>query len=166
MMSNSAEQETSSGSRSPRTGTIELLQVLSLFALALAVLLFTAEHEIFAGLSTAVCVVLAAIPFWIARVPEPPRYAGWDKGFMITPERRRTLASVNVPDDILGAIDQELIGIYFQTSLELRDALFVALGEERVSPWLNTILLHAKYYGKPLRNADVPESIRPIEIAS
>ena len=166
MMSNLTEKEPSSGPRSPRTGTIELLQVLSLLALALAILLFTAKHQIFAGLLTGACVVLAAIPFWLARVPEPPRYAGWDRGFMITPERRRTLASVNVPDDILGAIDQELIGIYFQTSIELRDALYVALGEERVSPWLDTILLHAKYYGKPPRNADVPDSIRPIGIAS
>src|SRR6185436_11587298 len=84
VMADVAKEDAVSEPQSPRTGTIELLQVLSLLAVPIAVLLYKAGYPYSASLAAMVFAVLALVPFWLAK---PPQYVEWDKGFKITPER-------------------------------------------------------------------------------
>ena len=135
--------------RSARSGVIELLQVFSLLALAAAWLLHKAPgHTIFLWALIAVGTALFILPFVLLPPLEkqPHRYPEGPHGFRITCERRRTLAELSVPDDILQAIDESLLGNYYETGKDLREALYVVLGEPRVRPWADMILLHAQVY--------------------
>jgi hypothetical protein len=100
-----------------------------------------------------VSAVLAVIPFWLVKLPQ---YVEWDKGFLITPERLRTLKSVGVPEDILATLQESFLGVSFKTRAELQNRLNAAIGEDRTGPWLNTILLHAKFYGEWRAPEEVP----------
>jgi len=153
-MADVAKEDAVSEPQSPRTGTIELLQVLSLLAVPIAVLLYKAGYPYSASLAAMVFAVLALVPFWLAK---PPQYVEWDKGFKITPERLRTLKSVGVPDDILDTLKESFTGKFFPSRETMQNALNAAIGEDRIGPWLNTLLLHAKYYGEWRSPEEVPQ---------
>lgn len=139
--------------RSARSGMIELLQVLSLLALVAAWFLHKAPaHTMFLSALIAVGTVLFILPFVLLQPPDKPPHRDPEgpHGFMITCARRRTLAELSVPNDILQAIDESLLDNYYETGRELREALYGVLGKPRVRPWADTILLHAQVYvGRP-----------------
>jgi hypothetical protein len=130
--------------QSPRRGAIELLQVFSLLLLPVAYLLPGGWYR---AVAIGAAVLLGAIPFFLVQPPEREPSVIWYRGFKITSERLRTLEEVGIPHDILQAMEA-MIGVYYPKSRDLRNALFLAVGEARVQPWLNVILTHAKYYGK------------------
>jgi len=142
-------EATPSPSRTPRSAAIELLQVFSLLAFAAAWALYLAgAAPPFLVAAIVLGVILFCVPFhpWFLRVPEPPARP---HGFKITRERRRTLAELSVPVDILLAIDETILDVQYQTRDELREALNSVIGEARLSTWSETILLHAKVHGGP-----------------
>lgn len=134
----------------PRSGIVELMQLGSLFALGVALLLLMQgwPWPYYWG-AFAPAVILCAVPFLLTQLPqrEQRRLPDSSLGFEITPARRRTLAELGVPADILLVVDESILGKFYSKGKELRDALYLVLGEERVRPWLDVILLHARIYG-------------------
>lgn len=136
--------------RTPRWGAIELLQVVSVLAFAAAFFLLKDGAAWFVGI---LGVVLFLIPFLLVRppkpeaAPEPRRLPEGPLGFKITRERRRILAALSVPSDILVTIDESMLDVHYKTGEEMRERLYFLLGKARVRPWLDTILLHTRVYG-------------------
>jgi hypothetical protein len=136
----------------PRLGVIELLQVLSVLAFAAA--LFLSSGWI-ACVAAIVSIVLFLTPLLLVRPPkpkpepEPRRLPEGPLGFTITRERRRILAALAIPRDILATIDESMLDVHYKTGEEMRERLYFLLGRARVRPWLDTILLHTKVYGLP-----------------
>jgi hypothetical protein len=136
--------------RTIRTGAIELFQVLSLVVLAASWLLRRAPVPVpLRWLAIVLGVTFFAVPFFLVALPrkkEDARFPEGPHGFKITSERRRTLAELKIPKDILQTIDKSFIDRHFHTGEELRESLYVILGKPRVRPWAYTILLHAQVY--------------------
>jgi len=136
--------------QAPRWGTIELSQVFSVLALAASYFLYRQAMTGYFRIALALGLILFLVPFLLVRLPdresEHSRLPEGPHGFKITRERRRTLAQFSLPADILGAIDESLLDIDYKTGKELREALYVLLGEARVRPWLGIILLHSRVY--------------------
>ncbi len=152
--------------RMPRWGAIELLQVLSVLALAAAYFLRNDSRAL--AVAVVVGVILFAAPFLLVRLPspkpepEPRRLPEGPRGFKVTRERRRILAELSVPPDILAAIDDEMLGVYYKSGEEMREWLYFLLGKARVRPFLDTILLHAKVYESP----ETPNEQSPSQAAA
>lgn len=138
--------------RTPRWGVIELLQMVSVAALAAAFFLFKGRT---AWVAIILGVIFFIVPFLLVRPPKPApepevrRLPEGPLGFKITRERRRILAALSVPSDILATIDESILNIHYKTGEEIREMLYFLLGKARVRPWLDTILLHAKVYSPP-----------------
>jgi hypothetical protein len=139
--------------RTPRWGMIELLQVVSVLAFAAAY--FLRKETIALWVAVALGAICFAAPFLLVRPPkpmpepEPRRLPEGPRGFKITRERRRILAALLVPFDILATIDESMLDVHYNTGEEMRARLYFLLGKARVRPWLDTILLHAKVYDLP-----------------
>ena len=144
-MSDKKIEEAPIQSRPPRHGMIELLQVFSLLMLPVAWLLPEGWYR---AAAIGLAVVLGVIPFLLVQLPEREPSVTWSHGFKLTPERLRTLEEIGIPHDILQAVET-IGGVYYPKSKDLRQALFHVIGKDRVQPWLNLILRHAKYHGAP-----------------
>jgi hypothetical protein len=145
-MNNNEVEPSPSRSRSPRDGTIELLQVFSLLMLPIAWLL--PDGGWYRATTIGMAVILGFIPFLLIQLPGREPSVAWPRGFKTTSERLRTLEEIGIPHDILQGMES-MVGVYFPKSRDLRQALFLAIGKDRVRPWLNLILRHSKYYGAP-----------------
>jgi hypothetical protein len=136
--------------RTRRSGAIELLQVFSVIAFVAAFLTRRHSAAVYLWSEIALGVLMFLIPYFLIQLPQPePDFHGLPKGphgFQITRARRRTLAQLSVPPDILSTIDESIFDVYYQNGTEFREALYQLLGEARVRPWLGTIFLHSKVY--------------------
>jgi hypothetical protein len=133
-----------------RSVAIELLQILSLLAFAAAWASHIASATLlFPLLAVVLGVILFFAPLPLLHDPEPQRYNDRPGSFKITRERLRTLKELNVPMDILLAIDESILDVNYYTSNELSAALYRVLGEARVQPWSAIILRHAEVYSPP-----------------
>ena len=146
-MSDKNTSETSIPSRSPRSGAIEVLQVISLILLPVAYVLPGGWYR---AAAVGVAVVLGSIPFFLVQPPEREASVTvtWPRGFKITPERLRTLKEVGIPNDILQAM-KSITGVHYPKSKDFRKALVLVIGRVRAKPYLKTILLHTQYDGEP-----------------
>jgi hypothetical protein len=150
------ETEDSGLQQTPRTWIIELLQVSSLLALA-AFFVLPRTGASYRGALLVLSGILFVTPFLLVLLVKPPAIQQAPDsrlGFRITHNRIWTLEALSVPPDILQAIDKRFIDIHFAKSEDLCEALYFVLGEARVKPWMDTILLHARVYRNPAANSD------------
>lgn len=143
--------ESSTRRQPPRSGAIELMQLASVLSLGTAL-----WPDVAGGWQTRCAMALAAVILFAVPLQYPQllerkksQADDWPHGFKITRWRRQTLAELGVPSDILVAIDDaSILNVLYPTGQELRGALCRMLGE-RVRPWEDLILLHAKFYVDP-----------------